>query len=193
MSLHFPHLKNLNRDLIECSKNRKCDGFTLIELLIVVVILSVLAAIVVPQFSQSKDGAKLAALDASLASMRKAIEMYTVDHGHYPGAVPSAGTCTVGDNTDTATPGAAAFIAHLTQYTSASGVACSGKGGAVIYGPYLRVSSTPPNPMTGDNAVEAIQTGRLPMSASGNDDDGGWRYDFITSEFIANQPLYENR
>lgn len=172
-------------------------GFTLIELLIVVVILSSLASIVVPQFGQAADGTKLAALDANLVSLRTAIDLYTVEHGHYPGAVSSVGSCTVGVNTDTATPGAAAFVAHLTQYTSAAGVACSGRdvgaSALVKYGPYLRGGDLPLNPMTSSNAVEAVHTGVLPMVSTGTDSDGGWRYDFITGEIIANQPSYKDR
>ena len=43
-------------------------GFTLVEILIVVVILSVLAAIAIPQFNSSTEDAKLSALDTDLAS-----------------------------------------------------------------------------------------------------------------------------
>ena len=176
---------------------RQAKGFTLIELLIVVVILSVLASIVVPQFGRSSDDANLAALDANLATLRTAIDMYTVEHGHYPGSVASVGTCAVGSNTNTATPGAAAFIAHLTQYTTAAGVACSQKdassGGMIKYGPYLKKTRLPTNPITNDNHLEVIQTGALRLPGWGTDSNGGWRYDYLTGEIIADQPSYDDR
>lgn len=178
-------------------KKHLLHGFTLLKLLIVVVILAALAGVVIPQLSGSQDDAKLAVLDTNLASLRKAIDLYTIQHGHFPGAVKSGGTCAVGTNTDTATPGAAAFVAHLTQYTTVEGVACSQKdgdsGGLIRYGPYFGNITLPSNPMTGLNTVTAIQTGALQMTGSGSDNDGGWLYDFITGQIIADQPSYDDR
>src|SRR5919197_629586 len=74
-------------------------GFTLVELLIVVIIIAVLAAIIVPQFSSATIDAQEAALDANLARMRSAIELFQAQHGgKYPGAVDATGatTCTGG-------------------------------------------------------------------------------------------------
>ena len=66
-------------------------GFTLVELLIVVIILSILAAIVVPQFASSTTDAKFSALDTNLGSLRAATELYYQQHGHYPGSVAVLG------------------------------------------------------------------------------------------------------
>jgi prepilin-type N-terminal cleavage/methylation domain-containing protein len=171
------------------------QGFTLVELLIVVIILALLAAVVVPQFGESTQDAKLAALDANLKTMRDAIDLYTLHHQHFPGAVKSNGTCAVGTNLDTATPGAAAFVAHLTHFTTKSGVACSqgnaSSGSDIKYGPYLR--EIPTNTITGENLVTAIQTGDLLMVGSGTDQNGGWLYDFVVGKFIADQPSYGTR
>ena len=171
------------------------SGFTLIELLVVVIILSVLAAIVVPMFRGSLDGARLSALDTELGAIRSAISQYTLEHGHAPGAVPSVGICAVGTNTDTATPGAAAFVAHMTQYTTNSGIACSesdaSSGGSIIFGPYLR--QIPENPMTNDNTVVAIQTGSEVLDVTGSDTEGGWFYDFKVGAIAADQPKYADR
>ena len=52
-------------------------GFTLVELLVVVVILTLIAAIVVPRISASTDDAKLAALD--LADLGR-VEVYEREH-----------------------------------------------------------------------------------------------------------------
>ncbi|MDI9433403.1 MAG: prepilin-type N-terminal cleavage/methylation domain-containing protein [Planctomycetota bacterium] len=55
-------------------------GFTLVEILIVVVILGILAAIVVPQFTQASTEAKYNSLCSNLQSMRSQIELYKVQH-----------------------------------------------------------------------------------------------------------------
>ncbi len=60
-------------------------GFTLVEILIVVVILGILAAIVVPQFTSASTDAKRAALAAQLQTIRKQIQLYSV---HHDGALP---------------------------------------------------------------------------------------------------------
>ena len=51
-------------------------GFTLIEILIVVVILGILAAIVVPQFTDAADDANDAAVRSQLQTLRGQIELY---------------------------------------------------------------------------------------------------------------------
>ena len=45
---------------------RKNSGFTLVEILIVVVILGILAAIVIPQFSQASNEARESSLKSNL-------------------------------------------------------------------------------------------------------------------------------
>ena len=62
------------------------SGFTLVEILIVVIILGVLAAVAIPQFTSSTDDAKTSALDMTLSELRNAIELYFHQHGGtYPG------------------------------------------------------------------------------------------------------------
>ena len=57
-------------------------GFTLVELLIVVIILGILAAVVIPQFSSASAEAREAAIMTDLAAIRNAIELYYVQHMH---------------------------------------------------------------------------------------------------------------
>lgn len=59
-------------------------GFTLIELLLVLVIIAVIAAIAAPILTGSIDQGKEAALKENLYVMRKAVDDYYTDKGHYP-------------------------------------------------------------------------------------------------------------
>lgn len=58
-------------------------GFSLIELLIVVVIISILAAIAVPSFLDAQHRAKSTRAKSDLRSLTTAVEAYRVDHGKY--------------------------------------------------------------------------------------------------------------
>ena len=60
-------------------------GFTLVEILIVVVILGILAAIVIPQFTSASETAKASSLQSQLQTIRSQLELYQVQHnGMYP-------------------------------------------------------------------------------------------------------------
>ena len=165
-------------------KVKQVKGFTLVELLIVVIILAILAAIIVPQFSASTNDAKAAALQSNLANMRSAIEFYYQEHGEYPGAnVATGATCV---NGAAVTAGAAnseeALIAQLTRYTNDAGLACTGKDATTFkYGPYLK-GAIPDNPEGTKNDIVVVSAGVLGL-VSGT--TGGWRYDTVTGEFIA--------
>jgi general secretion pathway protein G len=56
------------------------SGFTLVEILIVVIILGILAAIVIPQFTDATENARKANLKNQLQTMRAAIQLYRVQH-----------------------------------------------------------------------------------------------------------------
>lgn len=59
---------------------RKHKGFTLVEILIVVVILGILAAIVIPQFSEASTEARVNSLASNLQSIRSQLSLYRVQH-----------------------------------------------------------------------------------------------------------------
>jgi len=65
------------------------SGFTLIELLIVVVIIGVLAAIAVPQFSSTKGRARVASMRSDLHGIAIAEEAFMYDSSKYTGDTAS--------------------------------------------------------------------------------------------------------
>ena len=62
----------------------KQRGFTLIEIMVVVVIIGVLGAIVVPQFMNHPDQAKVTAARTDIQAIATALEMYRLDTFSYP-------------------------------------------------------------------------------------------------------------
>ncbi len=66
-------------------QSRKRGGFTLVEILIVVVILGILAAIVIPQFTNASESAKASSLTTQLSTIRAQLELAQIQHqGEYP-------------------------------------------------------------------------------------------------------------
>lgn len=78
----------------------KRSGFTLIEILIVVIILGILAAIVIPQFTNASDDAKLSSLQSTVQSVRGQIELYKLQANSFP--TPGANFWTVLEGTSVA-------------------------------------------------------------------------------------------
>ena len=139
------------------------SGFTLIEVLIVVVILAVLAATIIPQFTDSSQDAQESVLLTNLKMLRTQIQVYRAHHG---GLAPS------GD------------LSELLKATHPDG----SDGGN--FGPYLRV--IPNNNLTGSNAVKTIvainaTTGDLTPGG------GGWIYSTTSSKFWADHADFLDR
>lgn len=67
------------------------NGFTLIELLVVVLIIGVLAAIAIPQFSGTREKAFDASSRSDLRNMMTAMESYFSERYAYTGATVTAG------------------------------------------------------------------------------------------------------
>ena len=85
---------------------KKKLAFTLVELLIVVIILGILAAVVIPQFSDASTDAKTSSLQTNLATMRGQIELYRLQHnGQYPPFASFATVMTSKTNADHTTSG----------------------------------------------------------------------------------------
>jgi len=59
-------------------------GFTLVELMLVVIIISVLAAIVLPRFVGRQEQAKMSAAKAQIASFCTALDTFELEVGRFP-------------------------------------------------------------------------------------------------------------
>lgn len=142
--------------------NRK--GFTLIEILIVVIILGILAAIVIPQFTNASKEAKQSSLVTMVQSLRSQIALFKLQHNDYlPGANPLVGTAGVFSS--------ATFWSQMTEFTSVTGAFVAGgpKDATYAHGPYMQ--SIPKNPLcpTVANAstVEATVNGAASAAVVG--------------------------
>lgn len=163
----------------ETTVRSKTMGFTLVELLVVVVILGILVAAVVPQFTDHTNDARLATIDRDLTEVRAAIERYYQEHRAYPGAVdPASGTAPAADPDQ-------AFVQQLTTYTDASGRVSPTRSAVFRYGPYLRHSQLPVNPFRGDNTL--VADGSITSLTAGiYDGSSAWKYAVPIGRFIAN-------
>jgi len=131
------------------SNSKKRSGFTLVEVLIVVVIMAILAATVIPQFSDSTKEAKANTAKFNVHTIRQQIEMYKT---HHDGKVPTA------------------TLVELTSKTNAAGTV--GTGPTHVYGPYI--PEVPVNPFTGSATIRAAATN--PPTAASGATDAGWLY-----------------
>jgi len=115
-------------------KKRAIRAFTLIEILIVVVILGILAAVVVPQFTDASSEAKLSALQTNLHTIRSQLQLYRMQHN---GTWPLLAT----------------FTNQMTLVSKADGTTAALGTSGYAYGPYLL--TIPNNPFTDTNTVSA--------------------------------------
>jgi general secretion pathway protein G len=59
-------------------------GFTLIEVMVVIVILSILAAIIVPRIMDRPDKARMVKAQADIRALESALNLYRLDNHNYP-------------------------------------------------------------------------------------------------------------
>ncbi len=134
---------------VEKTAKIRRPGFTLVEVLIVVVIMAVLAATIIPQFSDSARDAKISTAKFNLNTLRTQIQFYRAQHN---GVLPTA------------------TLVELTKKTDASGVV--GTGATHVYGPYI--TELPDNPFT--NSAKITAAAANPPAAASGATDAGWLY-----------------
>ena len=109
---------------------RRYSAFTLIEILIVIVILAILAAAIIPQFSDSTGDTQSSVMLHNLNELRRQIAIYQTQH---VGKLPDAN-----------------ITAQLTSLTNADGTT----SGNPAIGPYFR--AIPVNPQVSDPSVQSL-------------------------------------
>lgn len=139
------------------ARNAVAKGFTLVEILIVVVILGILAAIVIPQFTNASESAKFSSLVSQLQTIRSQVELYTNQHNDdYPTADGDSDSAWAWE--------------RLTAETELDGT--TPEAGDITYGPYLQ--KTPVNPFEDSSTVSGTpDTDGTPAAGVGWVWDGG--------------------
>jgi general secretion pathway protein G len=133
-------------------------AFTLIEILIVVALLAILAATIMPQFSNSTKDAEESSAAFSLQGLRSQIEVYKAQHSGQPPAT----------------------LDKLTARTNAQGTTGT-DAASYPFGPYM--PRVPENPFNQQNAVEAISS--YPPSGVGAS-TSGWPYHSASGNIFLN-------
>lgn len=139
----------------------KKRGFTLVEIMIVIVIIAVLAAAIIPQFTDSTQDARLSTARFNLQTLRGQLEVYRTQHGgQYPTTLDLLATETNEDHTTTGTP---------------------------TLGPYC--FEIPTDGVTDTATVTASAADPVGGTVTGT--DGGWIYNATTGELRINHKDYD--
>jgi len=146
----------------------RAKGFTLVEILIVVVILGILAAIVIPQFTDASTSARESSMCSDLQMMRSQIELYKVQHlDSMAGIIDGA-----------------SFISHMTTWTDRDGNILAAAQAGVSCGPYMQ--KVPVNPFDSVYAADGIN-GQVDTDGTAGNNGGSWELTLLPDAATATE------
>jgi len=128
-------------------------GFTLVEILIVVIILGILAAIVIPQFTNASTDARNSSAKSMLQTVRSQVELYKLQHGDRWPVTAANGLLTATSTFD---------WTKLTTKTEIDGAAGNNSGDEV--GPYMQSPSV--NPHRNGSQVQIVADDATALAAT---------------------------
>ena len=102
-----------------CIATGKTSGFTLVEILIVVIILGILAAIVIPQFTNASQDARKSNLTSQLQTIRSQLELAKLQHLDNPSPDLNTGAANPWDQLTTQTDDTYLVTGNLGPYLTA--------------------------------------------------------------------------
>jgi general secretion pathway protein G len=145
-------------------------GFTLVEILIVVIILGILAAIVIPQFTSASQDARKNSLTSQLQTIRSQIELYKLQHLDKLPPVLQAGT----------------GWTDMTNQSKAD--MTTGATTAFPFGPYLQ--SAPTNTLNGATGILTVSANQTLGAAVSSASNKGFVFNTANGKIWATSALY---
>ncbi|MBL4591392.1 MAG: prepilin-type N-terminal cleavage/methylation domain-containing protein [Phycisphaerales bacterium] len=143
---------------MHASRKVMAKGFTLVEILIVVVILGILAAIVVPQFTNAANEARVGNVNTQVSTIESQLELFAArNNGTYPD-LATTGWGTVG-----------------------------GSAGTMVADNYLKEVPINPFTQSSTIVANTTFTSSLSVFTIANSTDG-WAYNRTTGNIVAIQP-----
>jgi general secretion pathway protein G len=135
-------------------------GFTIVELLVVIVVIGILAAITIVSYTGISSRANTTSLQSDLASAKKQLSLYYVDHGAYPTSspTPSGNTYCTDDarycykaspgNTFTAYSSDGTTFSLTATNTNDTAYSINNSTGPAVSSPYIQTITTANCPST---------------------------------------------